>query len=45
MQPIVVPHNIIDHFCGGVRIAELRGVDMPSTRPGAGWPATLSAGT
>ena len=43
MQPIVMPPNIIDHFyLGGERIAELRGVDMPSPRRPEEWLAATT---
>ena len=43
MQPIVMPPNIIDHFyLGGERIAELRGVDMPSARRPEEWLAATT---
>lgn len=43
MQPIVMPPNIIDHFYrGGERIAELRGVDMPSPRRPEEWLAATT---
>ncbi|MET3808786.1 mannose-6-phosphate isomerase [Nakamurella sp. UYEF19] len=43
MQPIVMPPNIIDHFyLGGERIAELRGVDMPSPRRPEEWLAATN---
>ncbi len=44
MQPIVMPPNIIDHFyLGGERIAELRGVDMPSPRRPEEWLAATTS--
>ena len=43
MRPIVMPPNIIDHFyLGGERIAELRGVDMPSPRRPEEWLAATT---
>jgi len=46
MQPIVMPPNIIDHFyLGGERIAELRGVDMPSPRRPEEWLAATASRT
>ncbi len=43
MQPIVMPPNIIDHFyLGGERIAELRGVGMPSPRRPEEWLAATT---
>jgi mannose-6-phosphate isomerase len=43
MQPIVMPPNIIEHFyLGGERIAELRGVDMPSPRRPEEWLAATT---
>lgn len=43
MQPLVMPPNIIDHFyLGGERIAELRGVDMPSPRRPEEWLAATT---
>ncbi len=43
MQPIVLPPNIIDHFyLGGERIAELRGVGMPSPRRPEEWLAATT---
>ena len=43
MQPITMPPNIIDHFyLGGERIAELRGVDMPSPRRPEEWLAATT---
>ena len=44
MQPIMMPPNIIDHFyLGGERIAELRGVDMPSPRRPEEWLAATTS--
>lgn len=44
MQPIELPPNIIDHFyLGGSRIAELRGVDMPSPRRPEEWLAATNS--
>ena len=38
MLPILMPPNIIDHFyLGGTRLAELRGVDLPSPRRPEEW--------
>ncbi len=38
MKPILLPPNIIDHFYrGGTRLAELRGVDLPSPRRPEEW--------
>ncbi len=43
MRPIVMPPNIIDHFyLGGERIAELRGVGMPSPRRPEEWLAATT---
>lgn len=43
MQPIEMPPNIIDHFyLGGERIAELRGVGMPSARRPEEWLAATT---
>ena len=43
MEPILMPPNIIDHFyLGGERIAELRGVDMPSPRRPEEWLAATT---
>ncbi len=43
MEPILMPPNIIDHFyLGGERIAELRGVGMPSPRRPEEWLAATT---
>jgi mannose-6-phosphate isomerase len=43
MQPLVMPPNIIDHFYrGGERIADLRGVNMPSSRRPEEWLAATT---